>query len=106
MRSMWVVAVAMAAVLWSARPSEAEPRFLSKQYTRCTTCHISPTGGGLLSAYGRSLSHRELSTTGAPMPSHGEMDPKPGEESFLWGALGDSGQAKVARTVLSLVRYE
>ena len=65
MRSMWVVAVAMAAVLWSARPSEAEPRFLSKQYTRCTTCHISPTGGGLLSAYGRSLSHRELSTTGA-----------------------------------------
>ncbi len=90
MRSMWVVAVVVAAVLWSARPSGAEPRFLSKQYTRCTTCHISPTGGGLLSAYGRSLSHRELSTTGAPMPSHGEMDPKPGEESFLWGALGES----------------
>jgi len=73
-----------------ASVASAEPRFLSKQYTRCTTCHVSPTGGGLLSAYGRSLSHRELSTTGAPMPSHGETDPKPGEESFLWGALGDA----------------
>ena len=73
-----------------ASGAAAEPKFLAKQYTRCTTCHVSPTGGGLLSAYGRSLSHRELSTTGAPMPAHGDMDPKPGEESFLWGALGES----------------
>jgi hypothetical protein len=52
---------------------------------------VSPTGGGLLSAYGRSLSHRELSTAGAPMPSHGDStEPPPGEESFLWGALGES----------------
>lgn len=42
----------------------AEPMFLSKQYTRCTTCHYSPTGGGLLTPYGRSLSRQELSTTG------------------------------------------
>ena len=73
-----------------AHGATAEPKFLAKQYTRCTTCHVSPTGGGLLSAYGRSLSHRELSTTGAPMPSHGDMEPKPGEESFLWGAFGES----------------
>lgn len=73
-----------------ASSAAAEPKFLSKQYTRCTTCHVSPTGGGLLSAYGRSLSHRELSMTGAPMPSHGETDSGPGEESFLWGALGES----------------
>lgn len=73
---------------WTASVS-AEPKFLSKQYTRCTTCHISPTGGALLSAYGRSLSHRELSTTGAPMPSHGDPEPAPGEERFLWGAAGD-----------------
>jgi hypothetical protein len=82
--------VAAIVVGWAANAA-AEPKFLSKQYTRCTTCHISPTGGALLSAYGRSLSHRELSTTGAPMSSHGgeEDQPAPGEESFLWGALGD-----------------
>jgi hypothetical protein len=84
---VWLV-VGMAGALASS--ATAEPKFLSKQYTRCTTCHVSPTGGGLLSAYGRSLSHRELSTTGAPMPAHGDMEPKPGEESFLWGALGES----------------
>lgn len=87
----------------------AEPKFLSKQYTRCTTCHVSPTGGGLLSAYGRSLSHRELSTTGAPMPSHGDSaDPAPGEESFLWGATGESLGALQLGVALrpSYLRYE
>ena len=43
----------------------AEPIFLSRQYTRCTNCHYSPTGGGLLTPYGRSLSREELSTFGA-----------------------------------------
>jgi hypothetical protein len=90
MTAMRVWVVAGLALTASVGTASAEPKFLAKQYTRCTTCHISPTGGGLLSAYGRSLSHRELSTTGAPMASQGEMDPEPGEESFLWGALGDA----------------
>ena len=79
-----------------ATTASAEPKFLSKQYPRCTSCHYSPTGGGLLTAYGRSLSHRELSTFGEPMPAHDDttrpdtMNPEPGEESFLWGAFGKS----------------
>src|SRR5688500_18074944 len=63
----------------------AEPMFLSKQYTRCTSCHYSPTGGGLLTPYGRSLS-RELSTTGGRT---GQVSGRDHEEDFLWGALGD-----------------
>src|SRR4030095_195921 len=79
-----------------ARPPSAYPKFLSKQYPRCTSCHYSPTGGGLLTAYGRSLSHRELSTFGEPLPSHDATqqrdttNPEPGEESFLFGAFGKS----------------
>jgi hypothetical protein len=64
----------------------AEPMFLSRQYNRCTTCHYSPTGGGLLTPYGRSLTHQELSTHKpgyVTVPAGG-----PGEEAFLWGALG------------------
>jgi hypothetical protein len=77
------------ALLLGASGVGAEPMFLSKQYNRCTSCHYSPTGGGLLTPYGRSLSRQELSTTGrsdpsAPPPARGK-----GEESFLWGALGD-----------------
>jgi hypothetical protein len=69
----------------------AEPLFLAKQYTRCTACHYSPTGGGLLTSYGRLLSHRELSTTGgetAPAPD--ATDAPRGEQAFLNGVLGDA----------------
>jgi len=73
-----------------ASTASAEPTFLAKQYTRCTTCHYSPTGGGLLTPYGRLLSHRELSTTGgsATGPSADAADDPHGEQAFLYGALG------------------
>lgn len=69
-----------------AAPAAAEPIFLSRQYTRCTNCHFSPTGGGLLTPYGRSLSREELSATG-----RGPGSPGAGREhEFLFGALGGS----------------
>jgi hypothetical protein len=74
---------------WLASPAWAEPMFLSRQYTRCTTCHYSPTGGGLLTPYGRSLSRQELSTTGRSTPPPQEPS-KGGEEGFLYGLLGDA----------------
>ena len=76
-------------LLVGAGAAQAEPMFLSRQYTRCTTCHYSPTGGGLLTPYGRSLSRQELSGTGAaPQPTQSGA---PGqEEQFLFGLLGDS----------------
>jgi hypothetical protein len=69
-----------------------EPMFLAKQYTRCTTCHYSPTGGGLLTAYGRLLSHRELSTTTSTTiaAAPGADDDPRGEQAFLYGALGQA----------------
>jgi hypothetical protein len=79
------VFVAGALVLGAAQ-AKAEAIFLSKQYTRCTTCHFSPTGGGLLTPYGRSLSREELSTTGKSAPAAGEGR----EQQFLWGALKDA----------------
>ncbi len=72
--------------------ASAEPMFIAKQYTRCTACHYSPSGGGLLTPYGRALSHRELSTTGASAtaPAAGTEDDPHGEQAFLFGALGDA----------------
>lgn len=72
-----------------ASPAWAEPTFLAKQYTRCTACHYSPTGGGLLTPYGRLLSHRELSTIGGTetAPAAGTEDDPNGEQAFLYGAL-------------------
>lgn len=74
-------------VLFVVAPvADAEPVFLSRQYSRCTNCHYSPTGGGLLTPYGRSLSREELSTFGRSRDSS-----SPGrEQEFLFGALGDA----------------
>ena len=75
-----------------ASVARAEPTFLAKQYTRCTACHYSPTGGGLLTPYGRLVSHRELSMTGrtATAPAAGAEDAARGEQAFLFGALGEA----------------
>ena len=68
--------------------ASAEPTFLSKQYPRCTACHYSPSGGGLLTPYGRSLSREEISTFGRRGPAAAADAPDPrDEEAFLYGAL-------------------
>lgn len=71
---------------WSAVPAAAEPTFLSKQYPRCTACHYSPSGGGLLTPYGRSLSREEISTFGR-RDAAAEAGAR-AEEEFLFGAVG------------------
>lgn len=84
--------LAVAAMTLAVSAADAEPIFLSRQYARCTTCHYSPTGGGLLTPYGRSLTRQELSTMGgghAAAPGPRTAPPPAGEESFLFGALGD-----------------
>jgi len=80
------VVLCVLGVAASARPAAGEPSFLSRQYTRCTNCHYSPTGGGLLTPYGRALSREELSTFGRSPGS----EPKGREHEFLFGALGDA----------------
>jgi hypothetical protein len=73
--------ISLIGLLLCARTLEAEPMFLSKQYPRCTSCHYSETGGGMLTPYGRSLTKEELSTS------------KTGNPAFLWGAFGDAPDA-------------
>ena len=64
-----------------AVPAGAEPTFLSKQYPRCTACHYSASGGGLLTPYGRSLSREEISTFGRRDPAAARA-PGPRRSSF------------------------
>jgi hypothetical protein len=92
MRAILLSAAAALLVPFLASDACAEPMFLSKQYTRCTACHYSPTGGGLLTPYGQLLSRRELSTTGTTgaAPAAGAEDDPHGEQAFLYGALGDA----------------
>jgi hypothetical protein len=54
--------VALFAVFLFSSQAEAYPELSRHGYTNCTTCHISPSGGGLLNLYGRELSKEVLST--------------------------------------------
>jgi hypothetical protein len=49
-------------------------------YTNCTSCHISPTGGGVLTSYGHNSSEEFLSSSS-----------KPFESEATFGALHDYG---------------
>ncbi|MCY4075482.1 MAG: hypothetical protein OXH04_08650, partial [Acidobacteria bacterium] len=83
--------LALAAAACTGGPTvdraSAEPTFLSKQYPRCTACHYSPSGGGLLTPYGRSLSREEISTFGRRGAAAAAAPDPRGEEGFLFGAL-------------------
>lgn len=58
----------------------AFPEMVRHGYTQCTACHASPTGGGLLNEYGRSLSSEILSQKSLFGNSARE-----GDEKFLNG---------------------
>ncbi|MGE3974390.1 MAG: hypothetical protein AB7F59_07695 [Bdellovibrionales bacterium] len=54
----------------------AFPEMVRHGYVNCTTCHVSPSGGGAMTPYGRSLSKEILSTWSYE-----------GEENVLHGAV-------------------
>ena len=86
--AIWIVLIATGALgARGADPAFAEPTFLSKQYPRCTACHYSASGGGLLTPYGRSLSREEISTFGRQGDGAEPAPGTTGEEGFLFGAL-------------------
>ena len=85
---------------WGAGPASAEPTFLSKQYPRCTACHYSASGGGLLTPYGRSLSREEISTFGRQGASGvSPAGSTAAEEAFLFGALSSESPLQLGLDV-------
>ncbi|MBY0369366.1 hypothetical protein K2X33_01685 [bacterium] len=64
----------------SAVTAHAFPEMIRHGYVNCTSCHFSPTGGGILTAYGRVQAEEVLSTWS-----------KEGEGGVLHGLVGDTG---------------
>ena len=66
----------IALLLFFSSQAFAFPELSRHGYVHCTTCHLSPSGGGILTAYGRELSKEVLSTWA-----------REGEQNPLWGLL-------------------
>jgi hypothetical protein len=79
--------IAFAVLTLAASRADAYPWMIRHEYTGCAICHGDPTGGGVLTAYGRAQGDLLLRTR--------YSTPKPGEEAgepsstagFLWGAF-------------------
>jgi hypothetical protein len=83
-----VKTLALLGILFSANSARAFPEMARHGYTQCTACHVSPTGGGLLTAYGRELAGELLSTWSAKNESqflHSEIGAKLAEKGWLFG---------------------
>jgi hypothetical protein len=89
----WCAALALVAAL--ARPASAYPQFqFSSGTNRCAQCHVSPAGGGLISAWGRDESGDTISRGGDGSFLHGLFAPP----SWL-GLGGDFRLASLGNSV-------
>src|SRR3989344_836543 len=93
-------------VFYSDR-AKAYPELSRHGYTNCTSCHLSPSGGGLLTAYGRELSKEILSTLDREGEQYFAYNKLPADEKVLLGvyirglqALRDSDEKEEARAIL------
>ncbi len=64
--------------------AEAYPWMIRHGYTSCATCHVDPSGGGMLTAYGRAQSEVLVAVPNGKRVEAGEASPSTG---FFFGAL-------------------
>lgn len=72
------IAFFISALIFLSNKAYAFPEMIRHGYTSCTACHVSPTGGGVLTPYGRELSREILSTWGKEgegQPLNGKATP-------------------------------
>ncbi len=68
--------IATVSVFLCSPDLQAYPEMVRHGYVNCTSCHASPSGGGVLTQYGRELSREILSTSA-----------KEGESAFAYGLI-------------------
>ena len=75
-------AALVGAVLFTSEPAEAYPWMINHAFTSCGQCHVDPSGGGVMTEYGRAQSDIVLRTH----YKSGTENPGPGKD-FLFGAV-------------------
>ncbi len=82
------IALAAAVLLMgvgAARPAQAYTWMIRYGHGSCVSCHVDPSGGGLLTAYGREQGADLLRTRWSSAPDDDEKLERRGQ--FLWGAV-------------------
>ncbi len=93
--SLALGAALLLALLVTTSRSEAYPWKIRHGYGGCTPCHADPSGGGLLTAYGRAM---EATVLRANYGKASELE-EPSHAGFLWGAV------ELPESLLATVSY-
>ncbi len=88
------VALIFVALLWN-RSGHAYPWMIQHQYTGCAVCHVDPSGGYLLTAYGRAQTQVLLSTLGKGK----EGDEVNRRSQFAFGAMPPNDHVNLGASV-------
>lgn len=70
-------------ILVLSNTGECFPELVLHQYSSCTTCHVSPSGGGVLTSYGHSLA-KELLSLKTKEPQNSDKAPTEEANEFLY----------------------
>ena len=65
LQTLSLTIAALCPLVVSTNNSWAFPEMVRHNYSNCSSCHVSPSGGGVLTQYGRELSSAILSIWGA-----------------------------------------
>src|SRR5579871_3883520 len=66
--------------------ARAYPWMIRHDYTACAQCHVDPSGGGPLTAYGRAMGEVLLRSQYGEHATDESAEPGAGAK-FMWGAL-------------------
>ncbi|WP_413569056.1 hypothetical protein ACLWBD_16800 [Bdellovibrio sp. HCB117] len=76
-----------------ATKAYAFPEMIRHHYVNCTACHFSPSGGGLLTPYGRTISSEVLSTWGTEKEARSFYGALDNEKLNQWLQVGGNVRA-------------
>lgn len=80
-----LAATVLLIALGAARPAQAYTWMIRYGHSSCGSCHLDPSGGGLLTEYGREQGADLLRTRWSSAPD--DDDKLEREGKFLWGAV-------------------
>lgn len=92
-KNIFLQIIAMGLFTGVPRFATAFPEMIRHHYVNCTACHFSPSGGGVLTPYGRTISFDVLSTWGnekEARPFYGALD---NEKLNQWLQVGGNVRA-------------
>lgn len=78
----------------TGKPAYAYPSLARHGYTTCTTCHFSPSGGGLLTAYGKYIADELLGTFNDSSNALPWLVPPAEEQIFTANVFGRVAQTR------------